>query len=122
MSQSNPVTGLPFSEAVAYNGVLYISGQIGLDPATGSLPDAGFEAEADQAMKNLGRVLHQYGLTYDHLLSVTIYLKSMENYAPANAVYRRYFKDYFPTRTCIAIFDLPLKAHIEISAMAEKQH
>jgi len=119
MNQSSSLPKLPFSEAVAARGMLYISGQIGIDPATQSLPSAGFEAEADQVMKNLGGVLRRSGLTYNDLVSVTIYLKSMENYAATNTVYSRYFGDVLPARVCIAVHDLPLKARIEIAAVAE---
>ena len=119
MNQVPSPSGLPFREAVALQGTLYISGQIGIDPATRTLPSAGFEAEADQVMKNLGGVLSRSGLTYNDLVSVTIYLKSMENYPVTNSVYSRYFDGDFPARVCIAVHDLPLKANIEIAAVAE---
>lgn len=110
---------LPFSKAIASKGMLYISGQIGIDPATNALPSTGFEAEADQVMKNLGEVLHGFGLTYDNLVNVTIYLKSMGNYPATNTVYSQYFNGNFPSRVCIAVHDLPLNANIEIAAIAE---
>ena len=110
---------LPFSKAVASNGMLYISGQIGIDPTTNSLPSTGFEAEADQVMKNLGEVLQGSGLTHDDLVNVTIYLKSMGNYPAANTVYSRYFSGNFPARVCIAVYDLPVNANIEIAAIAK---
>jgi len=119
MNQLSPSPGLPFSNAVPSNGMLYISGQIGIDPTTNSLPSTGFEAEVDQVMKNLGEVLHGFGLTHDDLVNVTIYLKSMGNYFAMNTVYSRYFSGDFPTRVCIAVHDLALNANIEIAAIAE---
>lgn len=119
MNQSSPSPRLPFSKAVISKGMLYISGQIGIDPTTNSLPSTGIEAEAGQVMKNLGEVLHGFGLTHDDLVSVTIYLKSMGNYAATNTVYSRYFSGNFPARVCIAVHDLPLNANIEIAGIAE---
>jgi reactive intermediate/imine deaminase len=119
MNQPSPSSGLPFSKAVASRGMLYISGQIGIDPTTNSLPSTSFEAEADQVMKNLGEVLHGFGLTHDNLINVTIYLKSMGNYSATNTVYIRYFNGNFPARVCIAVHDLPLNANIEVAAIAE---
>ena len=112
---------LPFSESIESNGTVYISGQIGVDPATNALPTSGFAAEADQVMKNLGAVLRRQGLDYSDLVNVTIYLKTMENYAVANAEYRKYFSGQFPARVCIAVHDLPLKANIEIAGIAQRR-
>lgn len=114
-------TGLPFRDAVAANGMVYISGQIGLDPVTDKFPSSGFTAEADQVMKNLGKVLKDNNLGFSDLVSVTIYLKSMDNYTPVNKVYRQYFNEVFPARVCIAVLDLPLHANIEISAIARQK-
>jgi reactive intermediate/imine deaminase len=112
---------LPFSEAIESNGIVYISGQIGVDPATNALPASGFAAEADQVMKNLGAVLGRQGLGYGDLVNVTIYLKSMENYAAANEEYRKYFSGRFPARVCIAVHDLPFNASIEIAGVAQRK-
>ena len=112
---------LPFSESIESNGVVYISGQIGVDPATNALPGTGFSAEADQVMKNLGAVLGRQGLGYGDLVNVTIYLKSMENYPAANAEYRKYFSGRFPARVCIAVHDLPFNASIEIAGVAQRK-
>ena len=119
MNQPSPTSRLPFSKAIVSKGMLYISGQIGIDPTTNSLPSTGFEAEADQVMKNLGEVLNGFGLTHNDLINVTIYLKSMENYSATNTVYIRYFSGNFPARVCIAVHDLPLNANVEIAAIAE---
>jgi len=112
---------LPFSDAVSSGETLYISGKIGTD-ANNQLVTTDFKAEADQVMKNLGSVLQKHGLTYQNLLSVTIYLTSMDNYAATNEVYSKYFTDQFPARVCIAVKELPMNARIEIAAIAQKNN
>ena len=121
MQPKSALSALPFSEAILSDGTLYISGQIGVDASSGRLSSAGFEAEADQVMKNLGTVLRKFGYHYADLINVTIYLTSMENYSITNAVYSRYFKEFFPARVCIAVRELPLNASIEIAAIARKK-
>ena len=121
MSVVSSSLALPFSDAIDSDGTVYISGQIGLDPETKSLSSDGFEAEARQVMQNLGTVLRKQGLGYIDLVNVTIYLKTMENYAVLNAVYRTFFGEVFPSRVCIAVFDLPLNANVEIAGIARKK-
>jgi reactive intermediate/imine deaminase len=111
-------TSPPYSDAYISEDMLYISGQIGTDHATGKLVNSSFEAEVTQAMENLGNILRKSGLHYKNLVNVTIYLTSMDNYAVTNAVYSKYFDKKFPARVCIAVKELPLQAHIEIAAVA----
>jgi reactive intermediate/imine deaminase len=118
----NQVSKPPFTPFVAHGGVIYISGQIGTDPATGRLVNAGFEAEVNQVMKNLGVILQKNNLAYHDLLNVTIYLTTMDHYAITNEVYLKYFNDIMPARVCIAVKELPMKANIEIAAVARQQH
>ena len=109
---------LPFSEAVTTGWTLYISGQIGSD-SSGQLAGPDFKAEADQVMKNLGGVLKSHDLGYQDLVSVTIYLTSMDNYLATNEVYKKYFNERFPARVCIAVKELPMNARIEIAGIAQ---
>lgn len=109
---------LPFSEAVRAGGLLFISGQVGVDPVSGRLVNGSFGEEAVQVMKNLGQVLGRQGLQYSDLVNVTIYLTDMGNYAEANKVYSQFFADVFPARVCIAVKELPIGAAIEISGVA----
>jgi reactive intermediate/imine deaminase len=115
-------TALPFADAVHSGDVVYISGQVGVDHTTGKLVDSNFEAEAQQVMENLGMVLRKYKLHYRNLINVTIYLTSMDNYAAANKVYSKFFDHTFPARVCIAVKELPRKAHIEIAAIADTRN
>lgn len=111
---------LPFSEAIATGGAVYISGQIGTDSA-GHLAGPDFSAEAGQVMENLGNVLKANNLSYQDLVSVTIYLTSMDNYKATNQVYKKYFGERFPARVCIAVKELPIKARIEIAGIAQNR-
>ncbi|RFM28347.1 RidA family protein [Deminuibacter soli] len=110
----------PYTAAVAANGLLYVSGQIGTD-AGGNLVNTSFEVEAQQVMQNLGNVLQTHGLAYNNLVNVTIYLTSMQQYAAINEVYSRYFTGAFPARVCIAVQELPKQARVEIAAVAALQ-
>ena len=97
---------------------MYLSGQVGIDRATSKLINETFEAEVNQVMKNIDTQLKIHKLVMDDLVSIVIYLKDMKNYNAVNEVYRTYFKNRFPTRTCIAVADLPVNANVEISSIA----
>lgn len=111
----------PLSSSLKVGELLFISGQVGTDPVTSELSNASFEAELRQVMENLKSELKEHNLTLDDLVSVTIYLKDMNDYDQLNEVYGTYFKNRFPTRTCIAVADLPVKATVEISGIAHFQ-
>lgn len=109
----------PYTPAIAANGTLYVSGQIGLDPATGELVAGGVVPELKQIMQNLLVLLKQHNAGYDDLLAVTIYLQSMDDYKAVNEEYITYFSKRLPTRTCISVVGLPFNAKIEITVTAE---
>jgi reactive intermediate/imine deaminase len=117
--QNNSGTTLPFSKTVLANDFLFISGQVGIDNVTGKLVNKSFEAETHQVMKNIDALLKKEGLAFTDLVSVTVYLKTMDNYQLTNEIYTSYFADILPARVCIAVADLPAKANIEISATAK---
>lgn len=113
-----PAPAPPYSDAVDAGGMLYVSGQIGR--LNGQLVTESFAAEAHQVMKNVGEILRKRMLTHDDLVSVTIYLKDMKNYAAINEVYRTYFRgSRLPARVCIAVADLPMNANVEIAGIAQ---
>ena len=113
-----PASPPPYSDAVDAGGMLYVSGQIGR--LNGQLVTESFSAEAHQVMKNVGEILRKRMLTHDNLVSVTIYLKDMKNYAAINEVYRTYFRgSRLPARVCIAVADLPMNANVEIAGIAQ---
>jgi reactive intermediate/imine deaminase len=117
--QENIDVPLPFSKTITANDFVFISGQVGIDETTGKLVNSSFEAETHQVMKNIGVLLQKERLEYNDLVSVTIYLKNMDNYQLTNKIYSSYFKGALPSRVCIAVADLPAKANIEIAATAK---
>lgn len=107
----------PYSQAVGTEALLYTSGQLGIDPATGKLVD-GVEAQAQQAMRNLGAILEARGLSYANIIKTTIFLASMADFAAVNAVYASYFSGDFPARSCVQVAALPLGGLVEIECIA----
>ena len=105
-----------FSAGVKANGFLFISGQVGIDQS-GKLADD-FDLEVRQIFKNIDAVLSEQNLTFDDIVSVTIYLRDMQNFKRLNDIYKTYFNGYYPTRTCIAVLELPLKANVEMTITA----
>lgn len=113
------VARLPFSPAVKAENTLYLSGQIPVKadgtPVTGSVAD-----ETRQVMNNLGETLTEYGYTFDDVVSVTVYLKDMKDYAEMNSAYAPYFKEGFPARACVGGLQIAFGASLEISCIAYK--
>lgn len=113
-----PAPAPPYSDAVEAGGMLYVSGQIGR--LNGQLVTESFAAEAHQVMKNVGEILRKRNLTHDALVSVTIYLKDINNYAAVNEVYRTYFRgSRLPARVCLAVAAIPMNANVEIAGIAQ---
>jgi len=110
----------PLSSSLSSGNLVFISGQVGINSETSALINSSFEEEAHQVMKNLEHQLKINHLTMDDLVSTIVYLKDMKHYDALNKVYGSYFKKRFPTRTCIAVADLPAGASVEISGIAEK--
>jgi 2-iminobutanoate/2-iminopropanoate deaminase len=110
------VSAGPFSTGVKANGFLFLSGQVGIDEG-GKLADD-FDLEVRQIFKNIDAVLSEQKLTFDNIVSVTVYLKDMLNFKRLNDIYKTYFNGYYPSRTCIAVLELPLKANVEMTITA----
>jgi len=106
----------PFSTGIKANGFLFLSGQVGIDQ-DGNLAND-FDLEVRQIFKNIEAVLSEQKLTFDNIVSVTVYLKDMQNFKRLNDIYKTYFDGYYPTRTCIAVLELPLKANVELTITA----
>lgn len=107
----------PYSQAVKAQGFLYTSGQLGIDPATGKLCE-GVEAQAHQAMRNLGAILKEAGLDYSAILKTTVFVTNLKDFAAVNAVYESYFEGAFPARSCVQVAALPLSGQVEIECVA----
>ena len=108
----------PYSQAVRAGGFLFISGQVGIDPATGTLVPGGFEAEAEQVLSNLQAILAAEGLSPGHLVKTTVFLADLQNFPRLNEIYRDFAGDSPPARSTIQATALPLDAQIEIEAVA----
>lgn len=108
-----------YSQAVEANGLIFLSGQIPLDPATGALVDADIAVQTKRVMDNLQAVLVAANSDFDHVIKATIYLVDIQEFAKANDVYASYFKsDYRPARVTIAVSALPRGARVEIEMLA----
>jgi len=110
----------PYSQANMANGVLYISGQIPVDPVTGKLVE-GIEKETHQVMKNLEAILTEAGMTFKNVVKATIFLKSMDDFAVMNDIYASYLDaESFPARETVQVSCLPKNVDIEISMIAHQ--
>ena len=110
----------PYSQANFVNGVLYISGQIPINPATGELED-GIEKETHQVMKNLKAILEEAGMSFSNVVKATIFLKSMDDFAVMNEIYASYLDaNSYPARETIQVACLPKNVSVEISMIAHQ--
>ena len=114
---SAPAAIGPYSQAVQAGGMLFTSGQLGIDPATGELA-AGVEAQAEWSMRNLGEILKQAGLTYADIVKTTVFVTDLGDFATVNAVYQRFFEEGYPARSCVEVAKLPMGAQVEIECVA----
>ncbi|MBR5850715.1 MAG: RidA family protein [Alistipes sp.] len=107
----------PYSQAVEAGGMLYVSGQLPVDGATGTMPE-GIEAQTHQSLKNLGHILREAGLDYANVVKTTVLLDSIADFAAMNAIYATYFTSEMPARVCYEVAKLPMGALVEIDAVA----
>jgi 2-iminobutanoate/2-iminopropanoate deaminase len=110
---------LPFSSARHAGETIYLSGEIPVKP-DGTFQQGDTSAQTRQTMENLSRTLKQNGCTFDDVVKVTVYLKSMEDYQEMNSVYRTYFSGSFPARECVGGLEIAFGSDLEISAIAHK--
>lgn len=110
----------PYSQAVLVGNRLYLSGQIGIDPATGAMVEGGTEAEARQVLANINAVLTAAGFTFDDVVQAQVFLADLNDYAVFNAVYAGAFGDKYPARAAVQVARLPLDARVEVMMVAEK--
>ena len=109
----------PYNQATLANGTLYIAGQIPINPATGEIVNTDIEAETHQVMTNLKNVLENAGMTFEHVVKCSVFVKNMQDYSRINAVYAQYFNDdTAPARELVEVSALPKYVNVEISAIA----
>ena len=108
----------PYNQAIKANGLVFVSGQVALDPVTGELQTGNILAETHQVMKNLQGVLDEAKITLEHVVKTNIYLSDMGLFAQVNEVYGSYFKGNYPARETVAVKGLPRGVNVEISVIA----
>jgi 2-iminobutanoate/2-iminopropanoate deaminase len=108
----------PYSQAVRIGNVVYTSGQIALDPATGNLLDGNFEVQARRVFDNLRAVLQEAGGDFKNVARATVYLLDLANFQALNAIYAEYFGDHKPARSTVGVAQLPRGAAVEIDLIA----
>ncbi|EPP1018955.1 RidA family protein [Listeria monocytogenes] len=108
----------PYSQAVKVNGLIFTSGQLGINPETGELAD-GTTKQAEQAFKNIAAVLAEAGSGLDKIIKATIFFKDLNEFKAVNEVYATFFSSDFPARSAFQVAKLPLDAAIEIEVIAE---
>ena len=109
----------PYNQSVLAGGMLYGSGQIAINPATGELVQVSIEEETRQVMKNIGEMLKEAGLTYEHIVKCSVFVSDMHMYSRINAVYAEFFdENTAPARELVEVANLPKFVNIEISFIA----
>ena len=108
----------PYSQAIAHNGMIFVSGQLPIDPATGVFPDGGVETQTRQSLTNIKSILEQAGSGMDKVIKTTVLLADMGDFAAMNGVYASYFSAPYPARIAVQVVKLPRDARVEIEAIA----
>ena len=108
----------PYSQAIEVNGMIFLSGQIPVNPATGEFVEGGIAEQTAQAFENIKQILAEAGLTTAHVVKTTVFLADMSLFAEMNAVYARYFEGAFPARSAVAVKAFPKGALVEIECIA----
>ena len=117
-SEQAPKALGPYSQAVRWGNILFVSGQVGIDPVTGKLVEGGVEAQAQQVFKNLTAVLAAAGINFRRLLKTTVFLKDMAHFKAVNDIYAAHVPPPYPARAAVAVVELPAGAAVEIEAVA----
>ena len=117
-TKSAPMAIGPYSQAVKVNGMLFVSGQLGLDPKSGNLL-SDVESQVRQALKNLKAILESADSSLDSVVKTTVFLKDMNDFNSMNRIYAEYFPKNAPARCCIEVNKLPKDAKVEIEAIAK---
>lgn len=107
----------PYSQAIKSGNLVFLSGQLGIDPATGTMVEGGVEAQATQALKNINAVLEAAGASFKNVVKTTVFLNTMNDFAAVNKIYAQSFTENPPARSCVAVAQLPLGALVEIECI-----
>ena len=118
-TQKAPAAIGPYSQAIQVGNLVYTSGQIPIDPATGSFVEGGIKEQTRQSLSNVRAILEATGLTMANVIKTTVFLTDMANFADMNAVYAEFFTEPYPARSAVAVKTLPKGALVEIEVVAE---
>ena len=110
----------PYSQAIQVGNLVYTSGQIPIDPATGAFVEGGIKEQTRQSLSNVRAILEEAGLTMANVIKTTVFLADMADFAEMNAVYAEFFSEPYPARSAVAVKTLPKGALIEIEVVAEQ--
>lgn len=119
-TQNAPAAIGPYSQAIEVNGFVYASGQLPIDPATGSFPEGGVKEQTRQSILNVKAILEEAGLALSNVVKTTVYLADMDDFAAMNEVYSQFFAQPFPARSAIAVKALPKGALVEVEVVAAR--
>jgi len=110
----------PYSQGVLHGDTLYVSGQIAIDPETGSMIDGSVEEETERVLDNVGAVLKAASMSFSNVVRCEVFLTDVNDYAQVNEVYARYFNEQPPARQAVQVAALPRSARVEISCIAKR--
>ena len=108
----------PYSQAIEANGIVFVSGQLPIDPATGAFAEGGIKELTRQSLTNMKAILAEAGLTMDNVVKTTVFLADMADFAEMNEVYASFFEGVCPARSAVAVKTLPKEARVEIECIA----
>lgn len=111
----------PYSQAIEVGNLVFTSGQLPIDPATGAFPEGGIKEQARQSLLNIQAILKEAGLTMNNVVKTTVFLADMGDFADMNAVYAEFFSEPYPARSAVAVKALPKGAMLEIEVVAERR-
>ena len=111
----------PYSQAIQVGNFIFTSGQIPIDPSTGTIVDGGIKAQARQSLQNIKAIMEESGIEMKNIIKTTVFLSDMNDFSEMNEVYAEFFTEPYPARSAVAVKTLPKGALVEIEAVAEKQ-
>lgn len=108
----------PYSQAIQVGNLIYTSGQLPIDPATGAFPEGGIKEQTHQSLLNVQAILNEAGADMSHVVKTTVFMADMNDFADMNAVYAEFFAEPYPARSAVAVKTLPKNALVEIEVVA----
>lgn len=110
----------PYSQAIEVNGIIFASGQLPIDPATGEFAEGGIKGQTRQALNNASHIMEEAGTDLSHVVKTTVYLADMSDFVDMNEVYSTFFKEPYPARSAVSVKALPKGALVEVECIAVK--